>query len=176
MTKYYIYRITAGDKYYIGSTKDFLKRVKDHRNCAVNETDKKYNLPLYVHMRKSKVAYDIIKEIEVLTKTEAEIEEQSEIDKIPEELRLNARKAHLTRAALLENARLSSKERYLTKGIECLKWQNEYYAKNKDTIKEKRRKVRAAKKAKNTAPQPNALVTGPTAVQTVLAVDVPVIC
>jgi len=140
--KYYVYRIIAGDKIYVGSTKDFENRWATHKHTSQRNTDKMYDIPLYKYMRLigvDKCECEIIKELYASTKTEAEIEEQSELDKIPEELCLNARKAHLTREESLENARLASIERYSTKRDEYLQKQKEYYTNNKETINEKRR-------------------------------------
>ena len=51
----YIYKITnkVNNKTYIGRTKDYNRRVKDHKNIAFNHSIKnqKYNRPLYVDIR-----------------------------------------------------------------------------------------------------------------------------
>jgi hypothetical protein len=51
MNKYIIYRITAGDYIYIGSTKDLKQRKRTHKSSCNNEDGVKYNMKIYQKIR-----------------------------------------------------------------------------------------------------------------------------
>ena len=54
-----IYIITTGGEGYIGSTNDFKKRIRDHKNNIYNKNNKDYNYKLYKKIRENKCQYEI---------------------------------------------------------------------------------------------------------------------
>lgn len=47
----FIYKITCGNEFYIGSTKSINRRYNQHKYCCNKEGNPKYNLPIYNYIR-----------------------------------------------------------------------------------------------------------------------------
>jgi predicted GIY-YIG superfamily endonuclease len=82
--KIYIYRISNledSDQFYIGSTKNYKKRMQYHKSDCYNETSLKYNRPLYQCMR-ANGGWDAFKKEIFACKTVADVTEQRKYEQL----------------------------------------------------------------------------------------------
>lgn len=92
---YFIYtiEITDTDYLYVGSTKDYNRRVLSHKsNIKLDETHKAYNYKLYKIIRENgeaKCVYKIIENFECETKDEAKIREAYWLTELRPEFKKN---------------------------------------------------------------------------------------
>ena len=145
MTKYYIYRITAGDKYYIGNTTNFEERWANHQSHSQRNTDARYNYPVYVQMRAVGVdncSIEIMREIYACTKLEARMEEEIERKLIHPDNCLNSIRAYKSKQDIK-----ADKKSYRAR--DNLKQDPVKWALYLDKHAKAQAKYRAAKKAKN---------------------------
>ena len=123
----YIYKIYNDDMAYIGSTKNFKRRMDGHKSVCNNEKSKSYNLFIYQFIRQNggwdNFKKDIIYECEVKDKGEQRIVEQEWINK--NECNLNKYKSYITYEEKKENKK---------------KWQKKYRDNNKQQLREKNKK------------------------------------
>lgn len=134
--KYIIYRITAGDYTYIGSTMDLNRRKTGHKSVCNNENHHGYNLKIYQMIREvggwDKCEMVPIEEYDCENNTQCRIREEHwrrEYNSI-----MNSIQAYQS----IENRR----DYRRSNGIE-------YREKNKEKISERRRKYREANKERN---------------------------
>lgn len=110
---YYIYKITVGDKIYIGSTKDIYHRLHSHKSISRNENHRQHHDLLYVEIRTIKLEnckFEVIREIDVINKEFARNEEQKEIDKYEKTTLLNINSARPTKEQQILKHRQRDKE------------------------------------------------------------------
>ena len=111
---YYIYKIFCKDlpnDLYVGSTKNFRDRIRTHKSKCYNENDKEYNKNLYQVIRANggweNWNIEIIKELEVESKDDAEIVEEEYRIKL--QANLNTLRCFRTHEERLEQSRESAK-------------------------------------------------------------------
>ena len=94
----YIYKIYNDEMSYVGSTKNFKKRMITHKSSCNNDKSTKYNYFIYQYIRQNGGWADFKKEIiyecEVDNKTDQKIVEQEWINK--NECKLNTFNSYLT--------------------------------------------------------------------------------
>lgn len=139
--KYYIYKIvnSIDDKVYIGSTTNFEKRIKQHSRDSITKSH-----PIQIHIRTvglKNCDFIIVNEIDVLTKLEARIAEQEEINKYDEDQLLNGQKARMTKEDRVIDKSRTNRIRY-----ENIKSDPEKYKAFLEQKKEWKRQYRANKK------------------------------
>ncbi len=135
---YYIYKLYCKDTnisdFYIGSTNNVKKRIREHKNCCNNKNDKRYNQYKYQFIRDNgdwnNWTYEILEEFECNFKKDATTKEQQYISNIKP--LLNNRNAN----GRNEERSIESKKEY----------NKEYYEQNKKRIKEKQKQYRLRKK------------------------------
>tara|TARA_R110000782_G_C14577698_1_gene388146 strand:- start:73 stop:627 length:555 start_codon:yes stop_codon:yes gene_type:complete len=131
--EYTFYKLSIGDKCYIGSTADFHNRTKSHRNDCNNENGKNYNYKLYQYIRENGCWNDVKVMI---------------IDKIIYNHKEQAREME-TKFMLMFNAELNSrypkrsiKEWYVDNRERETERGRKYYEKNKDQVRKRCEKYR----------------------------------
>ena len=149
---YIIYKITCGDDCYIGSTKNYNQRIKDHIFRATRE--KYQHLKLYKRINEITPIFSIIEHIEC-EKEEIFKHEQKYIDEFKPNL--NSRKAVEDVAHTRYKNKIKMRNKVYTDeerekmNIYKKQWyeknknrvkEKEYYAINKDAINEKRKKIK----------------------------------
>ena len=81
---YTIYKISINDNNYIGSTKDFKRRMTEHRKTCNNPNKKGHNYKIYKIIRENGGWHmcncKILEQVEYITKNEILVIEQSWID------------------------------------------------------------------------------------------------
>lgn len=130
---YSIYKITIGDKCYIGSSKNIQQRWRDHIIEAYTS-----NMLLYKTMREFTVRdciFEIICDIDCETRLEALKVEQIEIDKIDALKCLNQLPAYLTIEQKKEHRCVTEKESKRKNADKNKITKRKYYEQNTDKIK-----------------------------------------
>jgi hypothetical protein len=143
-----IYKINCGNECYIGHTKNYTKRVYDHKDRM--KTEKYNHYKLYKKMNDSLFSFEILKNIEC-NKKEIFIEEQKYIDQYKPTL--NTRRAVLTIEKKREINKLRMRETVKNydedKKVKIAQQQKEYYQKNKEKLKQKRKEYYQKNKSNN---------------------------
>lgn len=119
---YLLYQIRVGEKTYIGATKNWKNRLKKHKAGLTNANSEEYHYVLYVEMRlqnMTTVPMERIRKINVETLAEARIQEQVEMDLIPQHLLINPIRAHNTQQQT-EEYRASVRKHYKDKYMESV--------------------------------------------------------
>jgi len=135
---YYIYRIVVGDQYYIGSTKKYDKRCKCHIQRSILGHCDKSNYPVYIAMRASPYTFEIIQEVDVISRMDARMLEQLEMDKYPFDKLLNGKRAYTSE----EDLRTYRQEHKDEIKIRMKKW-NENKKQDDEYMEKKRAQKRA---------------------------------
>jgi len=93
MVLYTFYKIEAkiaNDYIYVGSTKNYTRRKSQHKFCCNTESDKSYNLPVYVKIREhggwNNWSMVPIEQIECNDNLQARIREQYHMDQLQSKL------------------------------------------------------------------------------------------
>jgi hypothetical protein len=140
---YYIYKITCkndSNDLYIGSTKDFRKRLNKHKSDCYNENCKHYNYNLYQVIRANggwqNWAMEIIEDVEVESKDDAEIIEEEYRVKL--NANLNTIKCFRSYEEKLEQHR----NWYENNREEHLEKSRKWYENNREKVLEKARNWR----------------------------------
>jgi len=131
---YHIINKETDEVLYVGSTKDYNKRKKDHRNLWYKE---KYNHPIYKYIRENDIQYDMkpIKTFDTYNKEELLQEEQEEIEK-----HINLLNSHNAFGFNIEKNKELTKK-YREENRDKLKELNKKWREdNKELLKEKRKK------------------------------------
>jgi len=131
--KYIIYKIQIKDFVYIGSTQNYTQRKAKHRRICINDYEQRHTCLLYKTIRENG-GWDCcymtpIKEIEVETRRQAEMVEES--TRIEYDAQLNMRRPFTTD----EEKKDYHKD-----------YHKAYYESNREKINEYRRKWREEKK------------------------------
>ena len=145
-----IYKIYNDDMSYIGSSKNFKKRILDHKSDCYNENCKAYNYFIYQYIRQhggwDEFTKEIIHTCEVKDKTEQRMVEQEFINK--NECKLNDIKSYQTKEERKEQIK-QWKEKNKDHNKELRKkWKekNKDYCKQwEEKNKEKRRQQKSQK-------------------------------
>jgi len=154
MTKleYTIYEIKCNDEdkefIYIGSTKNFNRRKKQHELYSINE---KNNYLLYKFIRENQgwanFQMKIIEIIVCETKTDARIREQFWLEN--KKANLNNRNAYSTKEFIKEQNKEKAKQYYEKNKEKAKQYQKQYYEKNKLNQKKIKIKKNLNQKTKN---------------------------
>tara|TARA_B110000503_G_C6876316_1_gene300789 strand:- start:27 stop:581 length:555 start_codon:yes stop_codon:yes gene_type:complete len=123
--EYTFYKLSIGDKCYVGSTENFNNRMSQHKCRCYSEKDKKYNCKVYQYMRQNggfeKVDIMIIDKI-IYNNKEQSLDME-------------------TKYMLMFNAELNSvypkrskKERYETNKESILEKRHKFYQENKERL------------------------------------------
>ena len=142
----YIYKI---HDVYVGSTKDWSKRLDAHSSSYTNPTNADYNKKLYQYMRENNLKVEMIK-IDTCPIDDQFIREQEWMDKL--QYKCNDRRAYSTaeqtkarhKEWLLENKEHVKKQKaeYRLDNINNVKiYDAEYRKKNKERISKSRKKL-----------------------------------
>ena len=127
---YIMYRITAGDYTYIGSTKDFKQRKTQHKSVCNNENHHGYILKIYQMIRESggwdNCEMVPIEEYECENGTQARMREEHWRREY--NANMNSIRAHRTEEERIEQKKECNKE-----------WGKKHYEENKETIDAKHR-------------------------------------
>ena len=145
-----IYRITGGDKFYIGSTtQDLKKRLKNHRSKSKEIS--RQNTPLYNHFNSigwEHAEITIIQELEISDRKELSLKEDELIrENIDDENCLNKARVKITREERqVRDSIYGKKRRELCKDEERQRVKN-WRLMNPDKRKEQTRRYRERKTA-----------------------------
>ena len=111
-----IYKIYNDDVSYIGSSKNFKKRMIKHKSNCYNENQRSYNLFIYQYIRQyggwDEFTKEIIHTCEVVDKTEQRIVEQEFIKN--NECKLNDRKSYRTEEERKQDDKRAQRKYYET--------------------------------------------------------------
>ena len=124
-----VYNITVGEiGFYIGSTEDIDKRLKEHKSNA-----KKSNIKLHKAIRENGGKFVMTKlyDVEYENDVELRIEERKSYDEMKPNL--NTNRPHITKKEIKEY----KKQYYIDNGDKLKERHNKYYLDNTDKIKER---------------------------------------
>jgi len=140
---YCIYNNKFKKDFYIGSTKDFKKRMDCHKSDCYNTNSRGYNYTLYKFIRDnggwSEWSKMIIATVDVADKLEKRKIEQVYIDHL--QPCLNDYRSYQTAEQRKECDKQYHKEYYNRNKEQLIERQNEYTNKNKEQIKEWKNKI-----------------------------------
>ena len=133
---YSIYKIKCGDEYYIGHTKNFTKRICDHKYRALDDKYKNYNL--YKKMNETIPEFTILENIEC-DKKEIFKHEQKYIDEYKPTL--NMRRATIDIKKTREKNKIRMRNIVYTEEQKKIMKEKKklYYQKNKEMMLEQRK-------------------------------------
>jgi len=158
---YYIYKITIGNKIYIGSTTNPYRRWSQHKSDA-KELSTHAHYQIYIEMRLIGIdncVFEILYEIECVDETEARKAEQAEIDKHPKEIILNNNYAYRSKKEWQKEYQKTDKYKEYQRQYKKTDKYKEYqktdksknYKKewvNRPEVKERRNRLRRERRAK----------------------------
>lgn len=124
-----IYKIVSNGKFYIGSTTNkFNKRINQHKYCCNKIGNKKYNLPLYKHIRQNggfdNVKISIIKTLNITDLKEQKKEEQKIIDELKPSLNTHRAYQNINNKKIYDSLNYSTKKNILC--LCCNKFKTKY--------------------------------------------------
>ena len=150
-----VYTITTGDDFYVGSTRDFTDRWRDHKNTMANKNSHKYNYKVYqkIRVNKNEWTMTIHHAFPCDTKQELKKEEQRTIDELKPTL--NDRRAYTSEEQKKEQDkqyRLENKQRikqWKEDNKERMKeYCKQYYLDNKERHNQQNKQYRLDNKDK----------------------------
>ena len=137
-----IYKIYNDDMAYIGSSKNFKKRMDCHKSNCNNENLKAYNCFIYQYIRQhggwDAFTKEIIHTCEVADETEQRMVEQEWINK--NECKLNDRRSYITEEDRIQRDKKAYKKWFEQNKEHILELKKQWNEKNKEKIKEYKKK------------------------------------